>query len=147
MQVRFGGRPSEKGLRKELPRWWSILHLYDLEEGWGIPREKGRYSAKMKEGNWFRWDPPLLPGWALPEAQRNERKKKPPEAPLPNGNGTTVLATQHQLIKTLAAELGLDVDRDILAKMKINWPPNKADAERIVKRLNEMKQATAQAKQ
>jgi hypothetical protein len=40
-------------------------YLYRLEEGWAVISDRGEYSAKTKEGNWFRWSPPALPAWAV----------------------------------------------------------------------------------
>jgi hypothetical protein len=42
-------------------------YLYDLDEGWANIHERGANFGKTKEGTNFRWDPPSLPGWALPE--------------------------------------------------------------------------------
>ena len=43
----------------------------------------------------------------------------------------------------MAAELKLDVNHDIMVKMNLRWPPSKADAEKILRRLNEKKQEAA----
>lgn len=46
---------------------WSIgRYLYRLEESWAIIDKNGKYSGKTKDGEWFRWNPPALPAWALP---------------------------------------------------------------------------------
>lgn len=46
---------------------WGIgRYLYNLEEGWAEITENGRFSGKTKEGKWFKWNPPKLPAWALP---------------------------------------------------------------------------------
>lgn len=41
-------------------------YLYNLDEAWADVREDGKLSGKTKEGKWFKWNPPALPGWALP---------------------------------------------------------------------------------
>lgn len=43
-------------------------YLYNLEEGWAKVHDGGRFSAKAKTGGYFKWDPPQLPAWALPDA-------------------------------------------------------------------------------
>ena len=46
---------------------WGIgRYLYNLEESWVEVTEKGKYSGKTKGGEWFHWNPPALPAWALP---------------------------------------------------------------------------------
>jgi hypothetical protein len=41
-------------------------YLYFLSEGWANIHERGRFSHKLKEGGFLKWDPPALPEWALP---------------------------------------------------------------------------------
>lgn len=48
-------------------QWGCGRYLYSLGESWALISENGRYSAKLKEGDWFKWDPPKLPSWALPK--------------------------------------------------------------------------------
>lgn len=42
-------------------------YLYDLPEAWAEIADKGQYTGKTKDGTWFKWNPPALPSWALPE--------------------------------------------------------------------------------
>lgn len=42
-------------------------YLYDLPEAWAEIDPEGAFSGKTKDGQWFRWNPPQLPAWALPE--------------------------------------------------------------------------------
>jgi hypothetical protein len=57
------------GAMKRAAVMWGVgRYLYDLEEGWARVHDGGRYSAKAKDGSWFKWDPPELPGWAVPTA-------------------------------------------------------------------------------
>jgi hypothetical protein len=39
-------------------------YLYDLPEGWAVIDANGKYDGKTKQGNRFRWNPPVLPEWA-----------------------------------------------------------------------------------
>lgn len=50
-------------------------YLYNLKESWANISDKGMYSGKTKEGKWFKWDPPQLPGWALPEGGKQTPSK------------------------------------------------------------------------
>jgi hypothetical protein len=63
--------PVKGGLSNAMKRaavqWGIGRYLYDLEEGWAQVSENGRFSAKTKDGKWFKWDPPVLPDWATPK--------------------------------------------------------------------------------
>jgi len=63
--------PVKGGLSNAMKRaavqWGIGRYLYDLEEGWAQLSENGRFSAKTKDGKWFKWDPPALPEWATPK--------------------------------------------------------------------------------
>lgn len=67
-------------------------YLYDLPEAWAIIGDDGAYSGKTKDGQWFKWNPPQLPAWALPEGDagnnvspsstlENHREESRPTAP------------------------------------------------------------------
>ncbi len=62
--------PVKGGLSNAMKRaavqWGIGRYLYDLEEGWARVHDGGRFSAKNKDGAWFKWDPPELPAWATP---------------------------------------------------------------------------------
>ena len=62
--------PVKGGLSNAMKRaavqWGIGRYLYDLEEGWANVVDNGRFSAKTKDGKWFKWDPPELPTWAIP---------------------------------------------------------------------------------
>ena len=63
--------PVKGGLSNAMKRaavqWGIGRYLYDLEEGWAQVQDGGRFSAKTKDGKWFKWDPPVLPEWATPK--------------------------------------------------------------------------------
>ena len=40
-------------------------YLYRLDEGWAVITDRGEYSAKTKDGVWFKWSAPALPAWAV----------------------------------------------------------------------------------
>ena len=76
--------PVKGGLSNAMKRaavqWGVGRYLYDLEEGWARVHDGGRFSAKGKDGSWFKWDPPELPSWAVP-AQRRAGAPAVPGAP------------------------------------------------------------------
>jgi hypothetical protein len=51
-------------------------YLYDLEEGWAVIASDGAYQGKTRDKESFRWNPPALPIWALPEGYKPEENKK-----------------------------------------------------------------------
>jgi hypothetical protein len=54
-------------MKRAAVQWGIGRYLYDLDEGWANVHDRGRFSAKLKENNeWFKWDAPELPPWALP---------------------------------------------------------------------------------
>ena len=58
---------------------WNIgRYLYKLPTGWAVICDNGSHRNKVKvQGGtdiWFKWDPPELPSWALPE--RTEEQKR-----------------------------------------------------------------------
>lgn len=58
-------------MKRAAVQWGIGRYLYDLPEGKATISEKGQhYQAKneKKQTPAFRWDPPALPKWALPEA-------------------------------------------------------------------------------
>lgn len=80
-----GAQPSDieagKGalsdaMKRAAVQWGIGRYLYRLEEGWAEFDEHGEHSAKI-EGKWFRWNPPSLPAWALPERKAIEARTAP----------------------------------------------------------------------
>jgi len=59
-------------------------YLYKLKKNYAIFDNGGMYSAKIDDGNtkkWFKWNPPTLPGWALPNNTNDKPDDKPGENP------------------------------------------------------------------
>jgi hypothetical protein len=51
---------------------WGIgRYLYSLKSYWAVFKEDGEYNSKIENGKWFKWNPPKLPNWALPEGEGN----------------------------------------------------------------------------
>ena len=61
-------------------------YLYNLKDNWAVIKLRdGRYNGEAKgdggQREYFKWDPPKLPSWALPKGAKSEVKKSP-EPPL-----------------------------------------------------------------
>jgi len=69
-------------MKRAAVQWGIGRYLYKLEAGFAEISEAGRMSGKLKSGNWFRWDPPFLPEWALPETPRMKEVREALEAML-----------------------------------------------------------------
>ncbi len=56
-------------MKRAAVQWGIGRYLYDLEEGWAKVHDKGAHFQAKKDGKYpaFKWDPPALPKWALPE--------------------------------------------------------------------------------
>ena len=57
-------------------QWGIGRYLYKLDEGWATFHEGGPYNALVKrdkndKGTYFKWAPPALPSWALPDGERS----------------------------------------------------------------------------
>ena len=60
-------------------QWGIGRYLYDLDEGWATVCDDGIYHGKTRDDKWFRWNPPGLPGWALPNGDgKSPSKRKAP---------------------------------------------------------------------
>lgn len=57
-------------------QWGIGRYLYNLDEGFAEICEKGKFRGQTKEKDNFRWNPPALPSWALPDGGKKEGKKK-----------------------------------------------------------------------
>lgn len=69
-------------LKRAAVTWGIGRYLYRLDEGWAVISDKGIYSAKTKEGTWFKWSPPDLPAWAV-ASEPPKTAEKPKAAPPP----------------------------------------------------------------
>lgn len=80
------------GLSSALKRagsvWGIGRYLYMLESAFGQVDPNGKFWGKTKDNTEFRWDPPRLPSWALPEGAAVGSNGIHPEDP-GFGNGLT----------------------------------------------------------
>ncbi|MDB4952102.1 MAG: Rad52/22 double-strand break repair protein [Gemmatimonadetes bacterium] len=64
-----GVKGGLSGAMKRAAVQWGIgRYLYGLEDAFARVHEEGRLRGKTKEGKAFKWDPPVLPAWAVPAA-------------------------------------------------------------------------------
>jgi hypothetical protein len=64
-------------MKRAAVQWGIGRYLYRLDESFAQVSEGGRFRAKAKDGTTFRWDPPSLPAWALPEGVKQAPARKP----------------------------------------------------------------------
>lgn len=63
-------------------------YLYRIGDSWAEVHGRGEYYGRTKEGEAFRWDPPVLPAFALPEIERgNGQKASNRNVPRSSANG------------------------------------------------------------
>jgi hypothetical protein len=67
------------GAMKRAGVQWGIgRYLYGLTENFGKVVDNGRFSATIGKGNdrkYYKWNPPVLPEWALPETPKIKLNK------------------------------------------------------------------------
>ena len=90
-------------LKRAAVTWGIGRYLYRLDEGWAVISDKGIYSAKTKDGKWFKWSPPDLPAWAVAEETPKIADKPRAEAP----PAPPAKITEHQVAE-LNAVVGSD---------------------------------------
>jgi len=63
-------------------QWGIGRYLYNLEAGFATIADNGEYRGKTKDNTYFKWNPPKLPAWALPQPASNTQHQQP-EQPRP----------------------------------------------------------------
>lgn len=56
-------------VKRAAVHWGIGRYLYALKATFADVTDRGDYKGKTKEGTHFKWNPPKLPVWALPEGQ------------------------------------------------------------------------------
>ena len=84
-------------VKRAAVHWGIGRYLYSLKATFADITDKGDYKGKTKEGTHFKWNPPKLPVWALPEGQGNvereslaDEEKVPPEGSEDATGGKTI---------------------------------------------------------
>lgn len=72
IQAVKGGLSS--AMKRAAVQWGIGRYLYNLDESYVEVNDKGKHSGKTKGGKWFKWNPPALPSWALPDNPDLEKK-------------------------------------------------------------------------
>lgn len=99
-------------------------YLYNLENNWAIVSESGKYTGQTKDKEFFKWNPPKLPDWALPAEEKGKssnqleftvvEETKPEE---PKSEETSVI--ENPEVRKAAAKLQMYIDEGKLSgKMK-----------------------------
>lgn len=63
-------------MKRAAVQWGIGRYLYSLDESFVEVSDNGKMSGKTKDGKWFKWNPPHLPTWALPENPDLDNKKR-----------------------------------------------------------------------
>jgi hypothetical protein len=115
-------------MKRSAVQWGIGRYLYGLDETFAQVSENGSLRGKTKDGKPFRWDPPQLPKWALPEPKRAVRAVA--EAPAPvaaavaapateeASQGGPAEGTQHDAMLQYVRKVGPQVADD--AEIRIN---------------------------
>ncbi|HEX8672602.1 MAG TPA: Rad52/Rad22 family DNA repair protein [Longimicrobium sp.] len=70
-------------MKRSAVQWGIGRYLYGLDETFAQVSDTGSLRGKTKDGKPFRWDPPKLPRWALPEPQPKRPAADTPAEPAP----------------------------------------------------------------
>jgi len=80
-------------MKRAAVQWGIGRYLYSLEEGWANVHDGGsHYQGESKKSPAFRWDPPELPAWALPEGDTSTSKPVAAAPPESNEDATPAAA-------------------------------------------------------
>ena len=120
-----GGRSG--AMKRAAVQWGIGRYLYNLDAGWGQIVERGQHKAKTKHGEWFQWNPPQLPAWALPEQPKKPAQLKSQQ---PQFDGQDFLMRWTHIAQSCQALSALDQQ-----KAKVLTP--------AWKQLNKQQQAAA----
>jgi len=52
-------------MKRAAVQWGMGRYLYNLGTSYAIVSQNGKHSSKTPNGDWFNWDPPKMPQWAL----------------------------------------------------------------------------------
>ena len=95
------------GAMKRAGSQWGIgRYLYNLPVGWADISSSGKRKGKTKEGEWFKWNPPELPTWALPEGTKPVKPQDAPTTTQPPKVAHTPEQSNDELLKALKVKLG-----------------------------------------
>lgn len=102
-------------MKRAAVQWGIGRYLYNLPATFAVINDGGRYRGKTKENEYFKWNPPSLPSWALPNPQEQEDNNKELVA-----NFKKWVKDNKQSIAIDAYEWAMDVENKILDLMAKN---------------------------
>ena len=120
-------------MKRSAVQWGIGRYLYGLDETFAQVSENGSLRGKTKDGKPFRWDPPQLPKWALPEPKRAVRpaavapaepvvepvaEPAPPVLTAEPEQGEPAAGTRHDAMLQYVRKVGPQVADD--AEIRIN---------------------------
>jgi hypothetical protein len=139
-----GVKGGLSGAMKRAAVQWGIgRYLYGLDETFAQVSESGSLRGKTKDGKPFKWDPPHLPRWALPEPKRAVRAvpaEAPAETPAPvaaaeAAEPTGEHAAMLQYVRRVGPQVGESAEirinrrvRNLKEFVRENWATIKEDA-------------------
>jgi hypothetical protein len=68
-------------MKRAAVQWGMGRVLYALDEMFANVHANGNHRGKTREGTFFKWDPPELPKWALPQPASTARAPQPQPQP------------------------------------------------------------------
>jgi hypothetical protein len=102
-------------MKRAAVQWGIGRYLYDLDEGWANIHDRGRHSAKDKNNKWFKWDPPELPPWALPNPTPSKVANRLRELAAQTEDKGLIASVERKIQDGLTIEDAMEV-RDSLTK-------------------------------
>lgn len=61
-------------MKRAAVQWGIGRYLYNLDATFATITDDGKNSGKLKDGTFFKWNPPTLPDWALPQIPFDKEK-------------------------------------------------------------------------
>lgn len=80
-------------------------YLYNLKENWAIIDGNGKFVGKTKDGEWFNWNPPPLPDWAIPQPEPKQLSPSDHELFISLKKDADYMISENMLPNNMAAQL------------------------------------------
>lgn len=133
-------------MKRAAVQWGIGRYLYGLKENWAKVSDSGIYNGKTKDGRWFKWNPPELPSWALPNditlkkttsqpketVPQNVAKPSPSQTNVIIDDGLLKLYSNEQDAKTLKDYIEDNINRGVLKGAAKDKALSYADANDVI---------------
>jgi len=97
-------------MKRAAVHWGPGRYLYNLPTGWAVVSNNGSHKDKLKNGTWFKWNPPALPAWAVPSGTKQQNTTQlPPKQDVPDFTPETAINARKSY---LSAKMGTMSDED-----------------------------------